>query len=126
MNPGINPLRFTARDLVGNIAVIEKQVFFDPDAPRLVKYQFSPKRTKGAEQATLSVRATDATMLRKTAHFIAQIGEFRYAGYMTRSDAKGEYIGLFYIPQNVKGAIKLKDVTLSDYLGNTKTFDIRR
>lgn len=122
LKPGDNRLHFDARDLAGNVTVIEKAVLFDPDAPQFVIYKISPKRVRGGERAEVAIRAKDATGLRKTAPYKVQIGTFSHTGQMTYSAPKGEYVASFYIPKHIRGAVKLRNVTLSDYLGNSKKY----
>ncbi len=71
----------------------------------------------------MTVRVKDASSIKKIALFELKIGESDYAGQMLRSDSGGEYIGVFRVPGNISGTVKLKSITLSDYLGNTKKYD---
>ena len=122
LEPGMNRLHFEAYDQVGNIAVLEKKVNFDPDAPEYVNHELSLQKAKGGEEAYVLVRAKDATGLVKVAPFTVQIGKQSLSGYMILSDSKGTYSGMFRIPKNIRGEIRLKKVTLSDYLGNRKEY----
>ena len=119
---GANRLSFVAGDLVGNVVRIEKEVLFDPDPPRLLKYDISLGKGEDKNQASVIVKAQDSTGLIKTAPFIVQIGKQSHTGHMILSGSKGIYIGSFTIPEGGRHIIKLKSVTLSDYLGNSKEY----
>ncbi len=127
---GINHLRFAALDQVGNVTLVEKKVLSDSEAPRFVIWASSPLRVRGGEKISLRVRASDAAGLVRTAPFTVKIGEYSHAGYMMRSNVPplkdrgdvGEYVTSFRVPEKIKGKVKLKSVTLSDYLGNTEEY----
>jgi len=122
LKPGANRLSFVAGDLVGNVARIEKEVLFDPDPPRLLKYEISLGKGEDKNQANVMVKAQDSTGLIKTAPFTVQIGKQSHTGHMILSGSKGRYIGSFSIPEGGGHIIKFKSVTLSDYLGNSKEY----
>jgi hypothetical protein len=42
---------------------------------------------------------------------------------MILAGPKGSYVGIFPVPGGVKGMKKLNNVTLSDYLGNSKEYN---
>lgn len=123
LKSGKNIMRLEARDIAGNIGVFEKEIFCDSDAPELAGYEFSPKKAKPGDEVRLSVRVKDATEVKKILPFEIGIGDNNYKGQMLRSDTGEEYIGLFRVPGNFSGAVKLKCITLSDYLGNTKQYE---
>jgi hypothetical protein len=118
LNPGMNTLRFELSDIVENFTVVEKEILLDSDPPELTNYSLSLQDAKGGEEIRVTVRAEDASDLVKASPFVIQIGDRTYKGYMTRSGAKKEYAGSFRVPNHVKGKVKLKSVTLSDYIGN--------
>jgi hypothetical protein len=122
LKPGANRLSFVAGDLVGNVARIEKEVLFDPDPPRLLKYEIFIGKGEDKNQASVIVKAQDSTGLIKTAPFTVQIGKQSHTGHMILSGSKGRYIGSFSIPEVGGHIIKFKSVTLSDYLGNSKEY----
>lgn len=126
LKPGLNRLSFTARDMVGNVVRIEKEVLFDPDPPRLLKYEIFLGKGEDKNQASVIVKAQDSTGLIKTAPFTVQIGKQSHTGHMILSGSKGRYIGSFSIkgsiPEGGGHIIKFKSVTLSDYLGNSKEY----
>ena len=122
LKPGANRLSFVAGDLVGNVARIEKEVLFDPDPPRLLKYKISLGKGEDKNRASIIVKAQDLTGLIKTAPFTVQIGKQNHTGHMILSGSKGRYIGSFSIPEGGGHIIKFKSVTLSDYLGNSKEY----
>jgi hypothetical protein len=123
LRPGANSLQFVARDPAGNVSKIEKEVLFDPDAPEFIKYELSLLKEKGKRQARLQVWAKDSTGFVKIAPFAVQIGKYSHTGHMILSDPKGSYVGIFPIPEGVEGRKKLKNITLSDYLGNSKEYN---
>ena len=122
--PGKNRLHFEASDYVGNVAVIEKAITLDPDAPEFVHHTLSLEKAQGGEEVQVVVRAKDVTGLVKAAPFTVQIGEYHLInGHMVLSDSEeGVYSGFFRVPKDVNGAIILKNVTLSDYLGNSREY----
>ncbi len=120
-----SPLRFTAYDQAGNVTWLEKEVLFDPDPPQFVRYDISPRKAKGGEKTKVTVQAKDVAGLAKIAPFTAQVGEYVHKGMMTRS-GQGAYIGLFQVPKHIRGRVRLKQVTLSDYLGNKREMRIER
>jgi len=122
LKPGANRLSFVAGDLVGNVTRIEKEVLFDPDPPRLLKYEISLGKGEDKNQVSVIVKAQDLTGLIKTAPFTVQIGKQSHAGHMILSGSKGRYTGSFSIPESGGHIIKFKSVTLSDYLGNSKEY----
>jgi len=124
LNPGVNHLNFLARDQVGNIATVVKEIFLDLEPPEITDYSFSPHKAEGGESVTLMLKAKDATGLVKAAPFSVMIGKYGYTGHILRTGSDGNYSGSFIVPRNVKGEVKLKSVKLSDYLGNSKEYNI--
>jgi hypothetical protein len=122
LTPGENQIRFEAYDLVGNLALIEKKVIFDGDPPTFVSGNISPARFRGGETASVSVIAEDAGSLAKTAPYSVRIGSYRHSGILVLSGQKNLYTGSFRVPDPVKGKALLTSVTLSDHLGNRKTY----
>jgi len=122
LKPGTNSLCVLAADSVGNVARIEKEVLFDPDPPKLLKYEISFHDTEGKNQAKVLVWVEDQSGLVKTAPFTVQIGNSYHTGLMILTGSKGRYVGLFRIPEGAGRPVKLKSVTLSDYLGNSKEY----
>ena len=123
LRPGANSLQFVAQDPAGNVSKIEKEVLYDSDAPEFIKYELSLLKEKGERQARLQVWAKDATGFVKIAPFAVQIGKYSHTGHMILAGPKGSYVGIFPIPGGVKGMKYLKNVTLSDYLGNSKEYN---
>jgi hypothetical protein len=122
LKPGGNRLNFAAGDSVGNVARIEKEVLYDPDPPRLLKYEIILGKGEDKNQASVSIKAQDSSGLIKTAPFTVQIGNQSLTGHMILSGSKGRYLGTFSIPKGGGDIIKFKSVTLSDYLGNSKEY----
>jgi len=118
---GRNRLCVTATDPLGNVSAIEKEILSDAYPPLLINYSLSHKRVSGGEDAKITLKVQDATAIAKTAPFRVRIGEYIHAGYLTRSGA-GKYTGSFRVPNNVSGKLKLRQITLSDYLGNKKEY----
>lgn len=123
LRPGSNSLQFVAQDPVGNVSKIEKEILFDSDAPEFIKYELSLLKEKGNRQARLQVWAKDETGFVKTAPFSVQIGKYSHNGYMILEGPEGSYVGIFPVPVGVQGKKKLKNVILSDYLGNSKEYN---
>ncbi len=121
LEPGSNVLHFQARDLAGNVARIEKDVYADTAPPELVRHELS---ATGGQKVTVAVQAKDATGYVKVAPFTAGVGKSVLNGYLTLSGAPGLYTGEFRAPEGAGGPATLKSVTLADYLGNKKTYRI--
>ena len=102
--------------------MIEKDVLFDPDPPRLLNYKISLGKGEDKNQASVMVNAQDSTGFKKTAPFVVKIGKQNYTGHMILSDSTGRYVGSFVIPGSGGHVIKFKSVTLSDYLGNSREY----
>jgi len=125
--PGKNRLHFEASDHVGNIAVLEKEITRDSDAPEFVNHELSLEKAHGGEEVRVVVRAKDMTGLVKAAPFMVDIGGSHVInGHMLLSESEeGIYSSFFHVPKNIDGVIMLKSVTLSDYLGNSKTYEFK-
>jgi hypothetical protein len=111
-----------ARDQVGNVAIVEKEVFLDTEPPVPVRHTFEITDENGVKKAIIVVLAKDATDLKKTAPFFAQIGEFQYTGHLVRTSSAASYQGVFVLPTGVKVAQRELQVTLADYFGNRRTY----
>ena len=122
LQKGRNTVRVAARDQVGNVAIIEKEVFLDTEPPLPLRHSFQITDESGVQKATIAVWAKDATDLKKAAPFFARIGKFQYSGHLIRHSSTAPYQGSFVLPTGVKGGLREIQVTLADYFGNRRTY----
>ncbi len=123
LEKGVNTLRFEAVDAAKNMGVQQDEVLYDPDPPELTGSNVSPQRVSGGEKVEITVSATDDGGLVKAAPYEARIGDYEYKGVLLLNPSGDGYTGGFQAPKNVSGAVKLVRLTLTDRLGNTKTFE---
>jgi hypothetical protein len=122
LQKGANRLRVVARDQVGNVAIVEKEIYLDIQPPVPVRHTFEITDENRVQKATLVVWAQDTTNLKKTAPFVAQIGDFRFTGHLIRNASTEPYRGSFVLPTGTKGGVQKLQVTLADYFGNRRTY----
>jgi hypothetical protein len=121
LQPGMNLIRLTARDYVGNISFLDRKVILDQSPPKLVRFDISPQAASGGETVRIRVFAEDESELKESAEFKIQVGEYVYTGFLKLNKFSQFYEGTVNLPKQAKGSIKLDYVKLSDYKGNTKT-----
>lgn len=121
LQPGMNLIRLTARDYVGNLSFLDRKVMLDQSPPQLVKFDISPQTASGGETVRIRVLAEDESELKEAAEFKIQAGEYTHTGFLKLNKVSRFYEGTVNLPQQAKGEIELNYVILSDYNGNTKT-----
>ena len=119
---GGNKFRFACSDEVGNMTLLEKEVFYDDRPPEIVSYNLSLINALGGETVTLTVKVKDDSEIKKAAPFAVSIGAFSCNGILKLDRQNNVYSGQFYVPENVKGKVKLNSVRLEDYSGNSKDY----
>ncbi|NQS97447.1 MAG: FecR domain-containing protein [candidate division Zixibacteria bacterium] len=122
IEPGDNHISLTAVDAVGNETEYSKDIFCDNQPPKLLKYEFSPKKVSGGGQVQILVYAEDHSGLKKAAAYSISIGDFAYSGYLRFSSASGRFEGTVSIPVTAVGTMKLTEIKLEDKLGNAKVY----
>jgi hypothetical protein len=122
LKPGTNWVRVEARDKVKNLAIIEKEVVLDRQAPSLSKVELSKNIAEGGELVRIEVYARDRSRMKRAAPFTVKASNFVYDGFLILSREKGVYIGNVQLPQHTHGRIKLVRVLLEDYYGNRKEY----
>ncbi len=122
LSKGKNALRFEAVDDARNVGIQEAEVLYDPDAPSITGSRVNPRTANGGERVEITIECKDPGGLVKAAPFKVHIGDFTYQGVLLLNEAGTAYTGSFQVPQNKSGAVQLDEVTLTDRLGNAKTF----
>lgn len=122
LKPGSNKFKFSCRDEVGNMTLLEKEVFFDNQAPVIINYNLSAVNVSGGETINLTVKVKDDSEIKKAAPYNVKIGNFSYDGILKLDRQNSVYSGQFHVPENLKGKVKLNSVTLEDYIGNSKEY----
>jgi hypothetical protein len=126
LKDGANHFRLEARDFAGNLSVLEHQVLYDHEPPKLIGRSVKPENVKGGEDFTITISASDESGLVKTAQVEFQVGDETRKETLVLAGNGKDYSSKFGAPANGGGKITLKKVTLSDYLGNKKEYDLGR
>ena len=121
LKPGKNNIQIIATDLVGNATYFERDVVFDKEPPKLLKYNLSPKIASGGESVSIVVFAEDEFGMKRAAKFTLQAGEFIYSDYLRFYRDMQCYRQMVNLPMLAKGEIKVT-VELEDYHGNKREF----
>lgn len=124
LQPGMNSLRFTAADFAGNTSTLEKQILLDNEAPKLLAHKLTPQVTADGRAMHVVVNAQDQSALKRSAQFTVQAGSFVYTGYLIFNPATQAYEELVKIPKDAPATMILKSVTLEDYHGNRKEYQL--
>lgn len=122
ISPGLNHIKLSAFDLVGNSALWEQDVLLDQTPPKLIKVDISPLQVKGGEQVSIHVYAQDESELKKAAPFTVQVGDFVFNGFLRYVKSSSRYEGSVSIPAGTAGRVSLKKVILEDVLKNSKEY----
>ena len=114
-----------ARDSVGNVATIEKEVLLDTEPPVLLRHKIGLGQQNGVWQASIDIWAEDTTGMKKTAPFTLQISGFQASGHLILTGSDGRYNGVLILPVDLAadGHRRLQ-VELADYLGNRRSYDL--
>lgn len=124
LQTGANLIRLTATDFAGNVATMEKRVVLDQEPPTLVQQQVTPLFTTNAKLLQISVKAQDASAMKRTAKYVLQTANFSYTGYLKFNHASQAYEETVTLPKDAPEGIKLKSVVLEDYCGNKKEYQL--
>jgi len=124
LKPGLNLIQIIATDFAGNITTLEKRVVLDREPPKLLQHQITPLFTVKAKLLQISVKAQDASAMKRTAKFVLQAGSFNYSGYLKLNPASQAYEETVTLPANAPDGVKLKAVVLEDYYGNQKEYQL--
>ncbi len=123
LRPGINRLELLARDRVGNTSVTRRTLLLDRSAPQLLRKRVERKVVEGRNLIEIEIGVGDASPLRATAPFTLKAGDFSYTGMLKLIAARGEYVGSVYLPVGNGERAELIDVTLTDQLGNERSYN---
>lgn len=124
LKPGVNLIQFIATDFAGNVATVEKRVVLDREPPQLLQHQLTPLFSAKAKLLQISVKAQDASAMKRTAKFVLQSDSFSYSGYLKLNPASQIYEETVTLPANAPEGTKLKAVVLEDYYGNLKEYQL--
>ena len=124
LRPGKNKIQLIASDLVGNTSCVEREVVFDNEPPKLLKYDLSHRVASGGESVHIIVFAEDEFGMKRAAKFTLQAGDFKYADYLIYCRDMACYQQTVNLPQKAKGEIEVT-VELEDYHGNKKEVRLR-
>jgi len=124
LKPSVNLIQIVATDFAGNVATLEKRVVLDREPPKLLQHQITPLFTAKTKLLQISVKAQDASAMKRTAKFILQAGSFSYAGYLKFNPASQAYEETATLPNDAPESVKLKSVVLEDYYGNQKEYQL--
>jgi hypothetical protein len=124
LREGANPLTVLLKDHAGNTAEKVFTVVRDTEAPRVASTALSETRVRGGEIVNLVVRASDRGVgLARTATFTVRLdpGELQVSGLLKWNPLANAYEGSVPIPPGQAGTLALKQLYVSDYLGNTSS-----
>jgi len=124
LKPGLNLIQLTATDFAGNQTTVEKRVVLDREAPLLVQHQITPLVSAKAKLLQISVKAQDASAMKRTAKFILGAGSFTLSDYLKFNLATQAYEETVTLPATAPDGVKLKAVMLEDYYGNQKEYQL--
>ena len=125
LRPGKNIIQLIATDSAGNATSLVKEITFDQEAPKFLKYELSHKVASGGENVSINVFAEDVSGMKRAAKFTLQVGQWTYTDYLRLSRAMNYYQHTISLPKQAKGKIKLKSVELEDYYGNKKQYEFK-
>lgn len=116
----------TAEDDAGSQTVARSEVVRDADAPRLGNWTMVPRRVRGGEVVTITVRAQDEHVgLPRTARYrVSGPSGFSRDGVLVCRAGNGEFSARFPVPPGVQGSLRLEWVELSDILGNSRSYSL--
>ena len=124
LKPGLNLVQILATDFAENVATLEKRVVLDREPPQLLQHQLTPLISAKAKLLQISVKAQDASAMKRTAKFVLQSGNFTYSGYLKFNPAAQAYEETVTLPATAPDGLKLKAVVLEDYYGNQKEYQL--
>lgn len=120
LKEGDNVLTIVATDQAGNQTSNKVEILKDTQGPQIAQPKISPMEVKGGELIKISVTATDEGVgLSRNGKFSVEInpGAKTLSGILSLG-AGGEYVGNVMVMPGIKGQVKLKELRISDYLGN--------
>ncbi|MFH1214456.1 MAG: FecR domain-containing protein [Candidatus Neomarinimicrobiota bacterium] len=120
LEEGDNTLTIVATDQAGNQSISKVEVLRDTHGPDLTPPKITPTEVKGGELIKVTVTATDRGVgLSRNGKFSVEInpGGKILSGILSLG-AGGDYAGNVMVMPGIKGQVKLKELRVSDYLGN--------
>jgi len=118
---GENSVVLIAVDETGNQTVNQIEIIRDTKSPEVLSAKLSVTDVKGGELVKIVVGTKDTGVgLSRNGKFWVEItpGGKTLQGMLNLSSGGTEYLGNVVIPPLVKGKLKIKEVRISDYLGN--------
>jgi hypothetical protein len=119
---GLNSFRLKALDPAGNASERLFTVFLDTLPPAVESTAFSPPRVRGGGMIEALVRVVDHGVgAARTASCAVEVNPcgVRIPVLLKRAPGSDEFRGSLTVPYGCDGTPVLKDLTVSDYLGNT-------
>lgn len=115
--PGPNAIEIVASDAVGNVAVSRFETLLDIEAPRILSAR-ADRPAGAAGPIEITVAAQDPSGLRQVARYALTVGGVTRRGFLRCDSAAG--VCRETLPPE-PGALKLVEVVVEDYAGNTAT-----
>lgn len=123
LGDGPNAFRLEARDLAGNASERRFTVSLDTVPPGIVSTSFSATRAAGGQTLDAIVRAADAGAgTARTASCVVEMHPcgVRIPVLLKRPADSDEFRATLAVPSGCGGTPVLRDLTVSDYQGNTR------
>lgn len=124
LKPGLNLVQILATDFAENVTTLEKRVVLDREPPQLLQHLLTPLFSAKAKLLQISVKAQDASAMKRTAKFVLQVGDFTLSGYLKLNAAAQVYEETITLPPTAPDGLKLKTVVLEDYYGNQREYQL--
>ena len=125
LQPGNNSIEFKLVDQAGNWTQKNVQIVLDVDPPDIGTASVSQNKVTGGEMIDIRISANDAGAgLARTGSFIVTIlpETVQLSGPLTRDTDSHDFLGRVLIPPGKSGTLQLKEVRISDYLGNLAVY----
>lgn len=123
LRQGVNTLELVAEDQVGNTTLWQREVFLDRNPPKLLNHSVSP--SLAGQQVEILAQAADDSGMKRAARFNLATGRWSHTGTLLLDSSNGTYRGVLALPRAASRQITLQSVTLEDYLGNRRTYQLQ-
>jgi len=122
LESGPNVVDVIARDLVGNESRWQRTVFLDRDPPKLLDHQVTVRPGSQGKTLELSVRAEDASGLKRVAYYSLRLGSETLNGTLLLDPLTQTYRGLATLESAPSARAQLDSLVLEDYSGNRQVY----
>jgi hypothetical protein len=122
LQPGPNMVAVVARDRIGNETRWQRTVFLDRDPPELLDHTIAARPGSGGRTLDLSVRAVDASGLKRVAHYSLRVASATVTGTLLLDPLTQTYRGVTTLDRPPQGPVTLDSLVLEDYSGNRQVF----